>query len=66
MQCVTVSVYIEPSTVDAAYSSNFSFGGGSVITSQAQVVDDLDGGNGSAMNSVGHTEKRLCGTEDIT
>lgn len=43
--------------MDASYSSNFTFGGGSVITFQAQVLADLEGGNGSTMNSFGHTDK---------
>lgn len=65
-QCVTVSIYIESSIVDVSYSSNFTFGDGSVITFQAQVFVDLETGNGSAMNSFGHTEKRSHGTEDFT
>lgn len=52
--------------MDAPYSSNFTFGVGSVMTSQGQVLADLEVGNGSTMYSAGHTEKRPRGTEDFT
>lgn len=40
----------------APYSSNSTFGGSSVVTQKAQALDDLEIGNGSTMNSFGHTE----------
>lgn len=36
------------------------------MTSQGQVLADLEVGNGSTMYSAGHTEKRPHGTEDFT